>query len=379
MKVEVIGTAKDIRTNTPVVYAKVSIPDYLELVGEDFETFTIQRRREKHKFYARMRTDLINGALLPSITLAVKLEHIAGLKPYLETNNLTELSKNLAVSGKVNIIDGLQRTYILKDLAREGMQFKDGQTLFVEFWIEETIEHLIYRIIVLNAGQKPMSIRHQIELLFMTLKAKIEETIPGLNLYTERDGTRRTSAKRYSLDRVATAYQAYITQSSEVQRDNVVAQMLAEADVFDASEAELLGEFNSYLEYLAKYSELDEEICRIYETQIPEKQIPTGTSWFGSENVMNSFFAAIAQLSRNDIYRERIGNAIDALKKNLIASQVGTDPLALESLHHIIDGFNPRKINVGLATRRLLTNGFKEFFREEGGATFSDCWLRASE
>jgi len=379
MRVEVIGIATDIRTNTPVVYAKINIPDYLGIIGEDFETFTIQRRREKHKFYARMRTDLINGALLPSITLAVKPEHIPELKPFLETNNLPELSKNLAVSGKVNILDGLQRTYILKDMAREGIQFKEGQTLFVEFWIEETLEHLIYRIIVLNAGQKPMSTRHQIELLFMTLKTKIEETIAGLTLFTERDGARRTSAKKYSLDRVVTAYQAYITQSSEVQRDNIVAQMLAESDVFDASEAELLAAFNSYLDYLAKYSELDEEICRIYLTQDTEKKIPTGTIWFGSENVMNSFFAAIAQLRRNDIYRERITNAIEALKSNLITSPVGNDPLDLEALHAIIDGFNPRKINVGLATRRLLTNGFKEFLREEGGATFHDCWIRASE
>ena len=88
MRVEVIGIATDIRTNTPVVYAKINIPDYLEIVGDDFGTFDIQRRREKHKFYARMKTDLENGALLPSITLAVKPEHIPELKPFLETNNL---------------------------------------------------------------------------------------------------------------------------------------------------------------------------------------------------------------------------------------------------------------------------------------------------
>lgn len=379
MKVEVIGIAKDVRTNTPVVYAKIDIPDYLELVGKDFESFTIQRRREKHKFYTRMKTDLVNGALLPSITLAVKPEHIPELIPFLETNNFTELSKALAVPEKVNILDGLQRTYILMDMAKDGVQFKEGQTIFVEFWIEEKLEHLIYRIIVLNAGQKPMSTRHQIELLFMTLKTKIEETVAGLTLFTERDGARRTSAKKYSLDRVVTAYQAYITKSSEVQRDNIVAQMLAESDVFDANEAELLEIFNSYLKYLGDYSKLDEEICRIYVTQNPEKNIPTGTNWFGSENVMTSFFAAIAQLRRNEIYHQRITNAIEALKGTLQPSAVGTDPLDLETLHAIIDGFNPRRINVGLATRRLLTNGFKEFLREEGGTSFHDCWIRASE
>jgi hypothetical protein len=67
MKIEILGTAKDLRTDTNVVYAKIRISDYLSLVGENFDEFTIQRRKEKYKAYDRLRKDVKNGALLPKI------------------------------------------------------------------------------------------------------------------------------------------------------------------------------------------------------------------------------------------------------------------------------------------------------------------------
>jgi len=111
-------------------------------------------------------------------------------------------------------------------LEKEGFIFITDQTLLLEFWLEDRLPHLIYRIIVLNAGQKPMSMRHQIELLCATFKKRIEERIENLELYVERDETRRRTSRKYALDRVAVAFQAFLTLTPEVRRDNVVAQEL---------------------------------------------------------------------------------------------------------------------------------------------------------
>ncbi|MGD0855235.1 MAG: hypothetical protein ABSA18_05460 [Dehalococcoidia bacterium] len=380
MDMKIAGIVKDVRTNTTVIYAIVSIPMYLKLVGADFESFLIQRRREKHKAYERMKRDLIEGALLPPITLAVKPQFVNEIIALAEAGHKPALEEKLAQPGQVNILDGLQRTYILTDLQKGETQFKDGQSILVEFWLEADIEHLIYRIIVLNAGQKPMSIRHQIELLFMTLKTKIEEKVPELQLFTEKDTGRRTKSRKYALDRIATAYQAYITKSADVERENVVAQMLVEGDVFDANEADLFSQFNEFMTYLVTYAILDDEICRIYVAANEEKNIPTGLNWFGSENVINSFFAAIAQLkSTNPKYGERITEALVKLTAQLQQAENNSDPMGLETLHKITGGFTPRKYNVGFATRRLLTNGFKEFFRESGDLDFASCWLTVVE
>ncbi len=63
MKVSIIGKAKDLRTNTNILYAQLSIKDYLELVGDNFDDYELQRNRESEKIYNRMAEDIKGGAL----------------------------------------------------------------------------------------------------------------------------------------------------------------------------------------------------------------------------------------------------------------------------------------------------------------------------
>lgn len=376
---KILGLAQDNRTHTPVVYAQIPICEFLPLVGPEFESFAIQRRREKHKTYERMKKDLIAGALLPSITLAVKPERVAALRPLHAERNYEGLASALSQPGGVNILDGLQRTYIIKDLVDEAAELNADQTLHLEFWLEESVNNLVYRIIVLNAGQKPMSMRHQIELLFSTLKQRLEDEIPSLEIYRERDQTRRRRSRKFALDRLASAYQSYITRSPEVSRENIVAQQIVEADAMDASEEELTSEFNSFVNLLGRYCKLDDQICRIYGERDDDSEVPTGANWFGSENVLQAFFAANSQYAVGNLQRERSDRALDRLHNTLLASEAGDDPLALKRLLEIQQGFNPRKVNIGAATRKLLLNGFKELMRSEGEASMEDCWTFAAE
>jgi hypothetical protein len=335
MKVSIIGQSKDLRTNTDILYAQLSINDYLNIVGNNFDEYEPQRKREKYKAYDRMRIDIINGALLPSITLAVKPELVSNLLPLLERNDIQSLEIALSNPGQVNILDGLQRTFILSDIAQEGILFKDGQKVLVEFWLEGNIRNLIYRIIVLNAGQKPMSMKHQIGLLFITLHETLETEINNIEIFKEKEATRRTKARKYPLDRIATAYQSFITKSPEIQRQNVVAQKLVEEDILDSTEDELGDQFENFKQYLKIYADLDVEICRIY-TGILEEGVPTGTNWFGSENVMNSFFAALASSSRP----ERVKVALKILLEDILRNAAeGEDPLALVELQQLQSGF----------------------------------------
>lgn len=379
MPLRILGLAQDNRTHTPVVYAQIPIGEFLPLVGPEFESFAIQRRREKHKTYERMKKDLIAGALLPSITLAVKPERVAGLRPLHAQEDYDGLASALSQPGGVNILDGLQRTYIIKDLVDDGEELNADQTLHLEFWLEESVNNLVYRIIVLNAGQKPMSMRHQIELLFSTLKQRLEDEIPSLEIYRERDQTRRRRSRKFALDRLASAYQSYITRSPEVSRENIVAQQIVEADAMDASEEELTSEFNSFVQLLDRYCQLDDEICRIYGERDDDSDVPTGANWFGSENVLQAFFAANSQYAVGSIQQERSDRALGRLHETLKRSQAGDDPLALSRLLEIQQGFNPRKVNIGAATRKLLLNGFKELMRSEGEASMEDCWTFAAE
>ena len=378
MSLQFLGNATDLRTNTPVVYAKASVQSYLSLIGDDFEAFSIQRRREKHKAYGRMKNDLEKGALLPTISLCVKPELVAELQGLITTDT-NKLMLRLSAPAQVNILDGLQRTYILKDLEKGGFDFLENQTLLLEFWLEDRLPHLIYRIIVLNAGQKPMSMRHQIDLLFATFKKRIEGKIENLELYVERDETRRRTPRKYALDKVAVAFQAFLTQTPEIRRDNVVAQELIESDVLEASEEDFTESFDSFIRYLERYASLDDQMCRLYNSDREDRVFPSVVQLFGGDNIMSSFFAAVAQFRKNEDVAPRIERALDKLQRELEEAGNEQDPFALVALDKALKGVNPSKSNVGFATRRLLTIGFKEYFRDEGETPLSICWPRAAD
>jgi hypothetical protein len=55
MQVKIIGQAKDLRTDTDILYAQLSIQDYLCLVGDNFDDYEPQRKREKYKAYDSQR------------------------------------------------------------------------------------------------------------------------------------------------------------------------------------------------------------------------------------------------------------------------------------------------------------------------------------
>lgn len=375
---EIIGYTKDLRTNTNILYAQIDISEYLELVGKEFDRFTFQRKKEKHKAYKRMTSDIIEGALLPPITLAINPIVVKEFMKNVEEQNSIEIIKELDRPDQIYILDGLQRTYIINDLVENDTEFKDGQKLLLEFWFEENIKHLIYRLIVLNSGQKPMSMRHQVELLFMTIKDELEREIKGLEIFAEKEGARRTTAMKFHFDRIVTAYYSFITKSPEINRENIVVQKLSEENILERSEDELALVYEKFKTYLSKYCKLDVQIFRIYGKR-NDSDYRAAKHWLDDENVINSFFAAISIFSVGEKREQRVTDSLERLLATLKSSKIGSDPLAFKEYAAIRQGFNPKKVNVGYATRKLLVNGFKEYFREEGEIPFADCWKMSVE
>lgn len=376
MALSILGKTTDLRTNTPVIYGQMPIVEYLALVGNDFDQFQIQRKRQHHKAYNRMKSDLKQGALLPPITLALDPDDVESVLPLLEPFKKSDVAEKIS-SLHLNILDGLQRTFILKDLLAEDVVFTPEHKVLLEFWLEDKLEHLIYRIIVLNAGQKPMSMRHQIDLLVSTLKTRFESQVAGLELFSERDGARRSRPRKFPLDKIAMGYHAFTTQSPEVKRENIVAQELVDSELLDSDESTLFATYNAFTKYLSFYSQLDDHLCRIYDGSVPS--LPTGLSWLGSENTINAFFAAVSQLIRNPSLKERVDTTLAQIIAQLETQNTGDDPMGLFALQKVLEGFNSKKVNVGFATRKLLMNGFKEIFRDSAMLEIQKYWALAAE
>lgn len=389
MEINILGKTVDLRTNTPVIYAQMSVSDYLILIGDEFENFRFQRKRVNYKPYIRMKEDISKGALLPSITLAIKPELTNSVKNVLE-NELSLKEILLKQKGNLNILDGLQRTYILKDLKLEGFQFRSDQEVLLEFWIEGEIKHLIYRLIVLNAGQKRMSMRHQVEILFLTIRESLEKEIPEITIHSQKEGTRRNTYKKYAFDNLVMAYQSFLLKSTEVKRSNLVAQEMMENDILDSTAEDLGEDFELFKKYLALYANLDELTYNLYsnfrgnslgsEWEIKDDDIlPSMKNWFSEENVMTAFFASASKVSRIPNKENNVSQALTVLKDKMQNAEPNSDPLEFGVLLRILNGFNPKKVSIEYATRQLLFRGFEEYFRERGEIELSNCWIQGAD
>lgn len=374
MAFNIIGYAKDLRTETNILYAQISIHDYLQLIGDNFKDFEIQRKREKsNKAYQRMKEDIRKGALLPTITLALKPNFFTeAIKNAAEQENSTFLLKELTRSNeeKIFILDGLQRSFILKDLQDEKFTFNTNQKLLIEFWIEPKIEHLIYRFVILNAGQKRMSFRHQLDILFYGLKKKLESEFEGLALLTEREGMERTKAGQFQMRSIATSYHCFLIKNYEPAKENMIVQQMQEEKISFSTPYDLEQNYNNFRHYLKIYMQLDNQVFNQYK-DLGDK------SFLSNENVMNAFFAAIAvYIDANDA-KERITNVETALTK--LQTSKTQDILGLETYKQIKEGISASKTNVGLRYKRIFFDGFREFFTNRGDKDMYKCWNFAAD
>jgi len=373
---QIIGFTKDHRTNTSVLYAQIKIEEYLSLVGKDFDRFEIQRKREKHKGYNRLKRDIENGALIPTITLAVEPSVVNNFSHALEQKNKEELIKGLfSKTDNIYILDGLQRTYIINDINEAGSIFKANQMVLLEIWFEPNINHLIYRLIVLNSGQKPMSMRHQIELLFITMRETLTNEVDGLIVLEEKDEDKRKKAKEFPFERLVTAYKSYLTKTPEIAKDNIVAEKMIETDILDSEEEFLSESFLKFRKFLESYCLIDEQIFRVYNGT----ELNKFRNWFADANVINSFFAALSKYSTDERREKMVETSLAALLTKLTKAKISDDPLELVRFSELKTAkADPKLYNVGFATRKLLTNAFVEFLRSEGEQSLGECWLISS-
>jgi hypothetical protein len=364
---KIIGKTKDLRTNTNVLYVEILAKDYINLVGDDFDKFEIQRKRVDPKKYSRLKEDFKKGALLPAITLAIEFSQVEKYLSLIDKDDFNSIEKLLISSEQIYILDGLQRTYIIDDLSKDGVELKDYQKLLLEIWFEKQINHLIYRLIVLNSGQKPMSMRHQVELLFMTLKNSLCKDIDGLELYVEKDNAIRSKSKKFAFDRIVNAYYSFLTKSPETDRDNLVVKKLNEDDILSSTETELNENYISFKKYLAKYCEIDEEIFRIYNNSL---NLSSYKNWLSEENTMKAFFAAVSKFKIDEKREVRMDLALDKFLKTLKQSPENEDCLGLAEFNEIKSGIDSKKSNVGVALRKTIMDGFREYFMNEGEESF---------
>ena len=183
------------------------------------DRFGEQRKTQSKKFYARLRKDIVEGCIMPPITLAFVDESISSKTSEAEVSAF--INKNIAEG---YILDGMQRLNTLQDAATDR-RFKRDRVLHINVIVAERYDLLLYRMITLNNGQKPMTARHQIEML---TKGAVDISGLKMQIVTEKetDGTKIHGAFKKS--DIVEAYTAFLTGSVNNQNSKIIESKLDE-------------------------------------------------------------------------------------------------------------------------------------------------------
>jgi hypothetical protein len=377
---EITSIDLDRRLHTFCANVRANYGWYLNATRGSESNLAIQRKIiTGSKAYSTLRNDLKKGCVLPPIVLAIQLNNLAerfrqtneSLQPE-ELNFYEEaLAREIEVapSDSIYIIDGLQRTNALRQVAleldAEDLQQFEQTPLRLEVWLNIHFGALAYRMLLLNAGQRPMSIKHQVEILSHNIKSELQEIL-GIEIIDA--GRRRVRPGQFQLSKLSLCFQAWLQGAPNVDvRNIVVEQMLADTAL------ETLGStlrpslpssdedaFRNFVEWLVRV-----------DTYVGSRDL----EFFGNETVLQGLAAAVGSVQRAQEGPERLTAALNKLENDETKFFfLEEDFIGIETYNLIRKGIDPSRKNVGEATRNLVFYAFIEYFYSSGNKPMEECW-----
>lgn len=286
-----------------------------------------QRNPMRASFYKRLEEDIQVGCIMPNITVAIKTK---GELPKLEDITKEFIDKNL---DNAFILDGIQRLCTLNRIDKSKLDM--GRTLYCNILISDSMDRLLYRMITLNNGQKPMSARHQIEILAGNIFDF--DSLPILGV-TEKDKNSKKKKDEESMNKesLIKGYLAYISNSVNIDNQKIIEEKMNEliADkILNSNIASKQGEFQDVINFISK----------MLEDSYLNDWFKVVNNFIGFAAAMNSTFSQIRILKKDDL-KEKI--------------------MLFEEVFSAVD---VSKIKLGMARRRMVKYYFENYAR------FSEC------
>jgi hypothetical protein len=303
-----------------VVAATVTYREALDNFLPLIKRLDVQRGVLSGRFYARLDSDIVKGCVMPPITVAL-------VHAFLKKPSKGEL--DAFISGEISngfVLDGIQRISALSR-ASSAPEFDDGRTLHVNFIMTSSRDKLLYRMITLNNGQRPMSARHQIEVLsdvFFDFDSVV------LKLVSEQGGGRARGSEAFIKADFVKGYMAYLSDSIGIDNQKIIEEKMDELVASKIMESDVTTrrvEFADVVDLVVKMS--DVEYLR---------------NWI---RVQNNFIGFCAGIKSNI-------HIVRSTPLDLLTS-------CLQTLERVIDNINVSKVKLGKVRREVVVNYFNKF------------------
>lgn len=378
-----------IEKNSEVYLCKMALSEYIVGLKQDYNDYEIQRGIVKNVYLDRLIETVLNFDHIPIITLVTD-EKIS-----------IEMQNNNVVIGTIHnfdILDGLQRTYRLKSLFDivtlckdeignlnidnklskyelskryskdvkalnssissllrliEFIQTNSIDELFTRFtnnfqwfeiWTNLSSEERVNKMLTLNAGHKPVTLKHQLELLFINMLSKIKETNPDIRILRDKDKTSKNRDKySFEFSNLISASIAFHKGKTIVFNQEMILALMEDNSDFSKSLS---------WEYIESFIYFLQNLDDIMYTSYGD----IGTQWLGRETILNGLFAALGEYaSQNSLNSDEIFD--------LFLKRIGMYPksLNISEFEKMRNSLDLSRVNIGNILRKITYNGIYEY------------------
>lgn len=394
MKGEVLDKFSEGKSNCFLV--KINLEDYMESLSSDYQEYEIQREIVNNIYLDNLIYTLLEKKHIPLIVL------ISNNGEYL----LRQKGDNSINISKFKILDGLQRTYRLKSiydtiklyvsiknknnsieemsrykLAREYSSELDeinssslilhkivkhfsssegnpysifDRDQWFEVWTNLSPEEEVDKMLILNAGHKPVKTRHQLELLFKHIIPKLSQVdSQKFELIREKEMSSASYSKKrkpgqFHFAHILTALLSF--SEGRPLTSNVSLIEKAQSDYFDEDRLNQLMKFDFLNDFIRTLLAIDASLTEEYNE--------LGIKWIGRETSLVGLFAGLGK------YRKEIPlDPSDSLSK--LQHEIIRDP-SLLNLREYEDQRNEvdlGKVNIGTINKNAVFKGIYEVLK----------------
>jgi hypothetical protein len=295
---------------TAATQYKFAIENFVPLIGR----LDIQRDALNTKFYSRLEDDIVRGCVMPPITIAL-IHSFPSRKRSKE--NIEEHIKNNIEDAFV--LDGIQRLNTLRRAAtKQG--FDGARPIHVNFIIASSRDRLLYRMITLNNGQKPMSARHQIDVL---ADAFFDFDGVDLKLVAEKGKGRVRAPDTFKKSDFVKGYVAYLSGSVNIDNQKII----------------------------------EEKMDELIASKIIDSDIPTSNVEFlDVVNLVNKFGESNYLRDWIRVQNNFMGFCVGAKTSSdaLKSAKIGSIEVAIKNFEEAFSSINVSKVNLGKVRRELV-------------------------
>lgn len=200
-----------------------------------------QRYTLRSSFYEKLERDISKGCIMPPLTLAINSE-------YSGNDIETFINKHIK---EAFVLDGIQRLNTLKRIGKQKVDLQ--RPIFLNILICQSMDKLLYRMITLNNGQKPMSARHQVEILANNIYSFDDLDI---NIQTEKQQRIKRINNSFKKEDIIKAYLAFISNSINIDNQKIIESKLDELITDQIIESDLTDriiEFSDIIDIVNKF------------------------------------------------------------------------------------------------------------------------------